>query len=116
MDSNYFERLLKQPENGIFNDRFRLVSYHTSEQGRLVGVEIAMRFDGSDNDYLLSVQTFGHFAERTEMSEEDAVEQTASDDQAYVLAVDEIFPSDISALRETSFDVLEPFLIPQETD
>jgi hypothetical protein len=115
MDSNKFEKLFGGRTPALFGDDFRLASYHR-ENDKLVGADIFMRFPGHDQTFIMTVQTFEHYTAKAESDIGDPVAgggEATEDDSVYVLGDDEIFPSDLIAIKAKTYEELEPYLTPQ---
>ena len=94
--------------NVLYDDNFQLISIY-SEGTKLLGLEVSIKHKGSE--YFLNIETFGLHAERTatDLSDDE-------DDRTYVIAADEVFPSDVWSIKQKAFQDLLPYLIASESD
>lgn len=100
----------EQYSKKVFDETFEPLAYHT-EGERLAGIQLVVR-RGSD-EYLLEVQTLGLHMERAALEEDDG-ESMNTGAETYVIASDEILPSDLANIKGMTIEQLEPYLELQE--
>jgi hypothetical protein len=97
-------------EQHVFDDNFWALSFHADDSERLQSIELALRHEGKS--YVLSIETWPIHMQRKALEEEG--EGSSQDDQVYVLAKEEILPSDLLVLKNKPFEELMPYLVLQE--
>ncbi len=91
----------------LFNEDFRLVSYNFKD-GRMQGLDVEIRH--GNKPYHMTIESWPLHMERVAAEEPG----TELEETAYVLPEDEIFPSDVAAIKAASFEQLAPYLVEQE--
>ncbi len=101
----------------IFDDSFKLVSFHREDDGRMTGASLLV-----DESYLLDVETTELHMKRIELDDDkldldagsDKVDIEKNLEQVYVIAASEILPSDLRNLKVQPRDNIAPFLVELE--
>jgi hypothetical protein len=98
-------------EQHVFDDSFDALSFYASDDGRLGSIEIAIRRAGKS--YVISLESYPVHMQRMAMDmDEEGAEKL--DNHVYVVAGEEILPSELLELKQKSLDELQPFLVEQE--
>lgn len=91
----------------IFDNDFRMVSFNFKD-GRMLGMDVEVNREGTT--YHMTIESWPLHMQKAAAEEQE----TELEETAYVLAEDEIFPSDVAAIKTAPFEQIQPFLVEQD--
>lgn len=94
----------------IFDKSFELASYFEDDE-KVLAVEVVKKL--GKTAYLMAIETYQLHVERSD-SEVESEQAGTVTPQVYVIAADEILPSDLDAIKHTPIEELKPYLVEQE--
>ncbi len=93
-----------------FDDNFKSQSFHLDEMGRLLAIDVMIYFGG--RPYSLTIETYEINAQRA--AENEDMDPDTEPDPTFVIGGEEILPSDLLRIKESTFEYLAPFLVEQD--